>query len=731
MGNTFHARTTKQQEIMHQRQLNISKGLNYHQKLYIVEERLNMEKHCKQLYALGSHALSEDDIKETSKIGVLCHITLKEMKKLYTVFKRISSTSERHTTIQEISLYFNVRRTVLLETCLTRVFPNRERLSLPQFILTMLAFCTCDHHELISILTDYCAHRNEATLEYVLIAVHGAPLRGNIEALLTVLNTLQTVDVDVTLYDRQLNKPCANVTKLVNLNNIYPSLLYPSFKLQAIIKEKCLGNVFWNRVRPKLALLGIHGMFTYRQWKDCVLHFYNKNLHDRRTDVMIKSKVANVLPKFLQPSMSQEEKLNKIMSSVENYRPYKTCSVVNMNEDNSEGLAWEISCSHVAKSAAVEMLLNEEEEEAIHLQQMQDEFGGRTQIPGSPLNWLELTEGMYSKRLWRWMSDNGGYSMMQKIQKGCHLYEDRAKALNVGLSKMLRDIAYKEEDETTATDVKLDDATLLAKTKAERRLEDSKLETIQKTHWDKFWRSFVDPRTQRPFYYNFLTGERSWIEPRGMKRINRKKKRRKQGENMKQMNGDDDDENNNSITTTSSVADENGDERTLSGRASPPSMKEQGLTPKERKRKAKSESMNKTKYLLAQTWGLEAAIEKEKKHQKELLGSKKGKKIKSTAMGEVNENVPLYIGNIILIVTNATKYAIKTEKVRIVDINVPEIPNLGIKKRKGKQGHHKQKYRKPTSTELKKQKEDTTYDVIYLLDNYEEKNVVRTRLMAF
>ena len=184
-------------------------------------------------------------------------------------------------------------------------------------------------------------------------------------------------------------------------------------------------------------------------------------------------------------------------------------------------------------------------------------------------------------------------------------------------------------------------------------------------------------------------------------------------------------------TYQDSTGEEEKNEAPSSGRASPLSLKEQGLTPKERKRKALSESKNKAKYLLSQTWGLEAAIQKEERRQRELLGSKKSRTVKATATGEINENVPLYMGNVVLVVTHATKYTIQTEKVEIVKIVVPGIPNLEIKKRAGKTGYHKVRYRKPTKKELLNQKERTTYDVRFVSDGYEERDVVRTRLLAF
>ena len=705
MGNTFNTRTPSE-NLLRQRHVSLTQTFNQWQTSFIHEERQAIEVHCQQLYSLASHVLSEADIKTTAQIGVLCQLTLQDMRKLYVLFSRMASTTERFTTIHEISLYFNVRRTVLLETCLTHVFPGRERLSLPEFLLTMMAFCTCDHHELIRALTNYCADRNESSLENVLIAVHGAPLKGNIEALLIILQQLETVNTDVTLFDKNLQRPCANVNKLVDLNNIYPSLLYPSFKLQAGIKEKCLGNHFWNRLRTRLSTIGIVGMFSLQDWKNCELNYYSKNLLDRSTEIMLKNQCTNVLPMFLQPGLSPQEKMMRTMEKISNFRPYKSASVVDMSEDNSEGWAWEISATNIAKSASVEMYLNEEEEESrVRLEEQEQEqallltgggagVGGRchqrVNRPGNPQNWIELTEGIYSKQMWRWMSTNGGYSVSKRIQQGCVACEKRANTLNIGLSTMLKELASVVEGgeggeggntkssgsgkDTTIMDAK----TLLAKANAEQRMEDQALEKVQRESWDLFWRSFIDPRTKRPIYFNFLTGERSWIKPRGMNR--RKKDTAKRRRRNTRGSGNDGDGKVQQIKTrplqqdadmeegegeeketqeekeTEETEDENNEvdqtnNSTVNGRASPPSLKEQGLTPKERKRMARSDTMNKTKYLLAQTWGLEAAIQREKKHAKELLGSTKSRRVQLTATGEINENVTIFVGDQILIVT--------------------------------------------------------------------------------
>ena len=76
----------------------------------------------------------------------------------------------------------------------------------------------------------------------------------------------------------------------------------------------------------------------------------------------------------------------------------------------------------------------------------------------------------------------------------------------------------------------------------------------------------------------------------------------------------------------------------------------------------------------------------------------------------------------------ATKYSIKTEKVKIESLNVPAI-DLEIRSTK-KQGYSRKRYRKPTKKELKLQIRNTKYNVVYS-DGYKETDVIRTRLLAY
>ena len=78
-----------------------------------------METLTSTLYNLAAHVLSDNDLKQTARIAMLAGMTPRELERSYILFSRMSSTHERFCTVHEISLYFNVRRTVLLETCLT------------------------------------------------------------------------------------------------------------------------------------------------------------------------------------------------------------------------------------------------------------------------------------------------------------------------------------------------------------------------------------------------------------------------------------------------------------------------------------------------------------------------------------------------------------------------------------------------------------------------------------
>ena len=230
------------------------------------------------------------------------------------------------------------------------------------------------------------------------------------------------------------------------------------------------------------------------------------------------------------------------------------------------------------------------------------------------------------------MSDQGGYSIAMRIKQGCTACEERAKLKETSIRTLLHDLASSGQEEFNhklgkgkgqgqrgqAASLRFDEQRMRARNLAERRAEDFKLETLQRNHWNLFWRSFIDPRTKRSFYFNFLTGERQWKKPRGMGRgrgdergSNLKEERQKsmRSDGSVGNNRPEEDGTNGDGTKGDAEGDESDNEVDpnvvvgAAAAASPPSLKEQGLTPKERKRLSRAQSMNSAKYLINQTWG--------------------------------------------------------------------------------------------------------------------------------
>ena len=112
-------------------------------------------------------------------------------------------------------------------------------------------------------------------------------------------------------------------------------MLYPSFKLQAGLREKFLGNSFWSRVRQRLSSLGIQGMFKLTEWETADANYQRTMLYKRRLEVMMKTTCNHCLPTYLKPSKSAHEKLLEMLEKIDQYRPFKTASIVDMNNDVS------------------------------------------------------------------------------------------------------------------------------------------------------------------------------------------------------------------------------------------------------------------------------------------------------------------------------------------------------------------------------------------------------------
>ena len=248
------------------------------------------------------------------------------------------------------------------------------------------------------------------------------------------------------------------------------------------LREKFLGNNFWLRVRQRLGSLGIHGMFNLKEWKKADTNYQSTMLYKRRLEVMMKNNFNYILPKILKPSKSAHEKILEMLEKIDQYRPFKTASIVDMNNDDSCGLAWELSCTALAKTAAIECILNEEENESILIEKHHRIHGGRKQIPGNSLYWIELTESIYRPKMWRWMSDQGGYSIAMRIKQGCTACEERAKLKEMSISTLLHDLAASGQEKyqhgkgnkskgQQAASLRFDEKIMRARNSADRRAE--------------------------------------------------------------------------------------------------------------------------------------------------------------------------------------------------------------------------------------------------------------------
>ncbi len=669
---------TKSEQAMAARHAALGAGLNKPQRALRRRQRARLEAHTAQLLELARHTLSEQDIKRAAAFGVAMEMTLDEMRRALAVFSRMASTTERFCTVHEISLYFNVRRTVLLELCVQHLF-GKERMTFPQLLKTCAAFLTCDHYELIRVLVEYCSARGESTLESVLTAVHGAPFEGDVEALIVVLSTLETVRLDVGVFDRALQAPAASVEKLVELNAVFPSLLFPTFKLQAGLREKFLGKRFWNRLRNRNAQLGLRGMFSLREFEEAVVRWERRALERLSGAAARRRRWAWVkrLRRWAAGGGGGREDIHARIERIRNYRPFQSASVVDMNADNSADLAWQLSCVAVSQTLAVEVVLDQE---AAHADELAEEkrlfphrYGGRTQVPGDPTIWVELTEGIYRPEVWRRMSDNAGYAICQRVKQGVAQFAASAEARGVELSKMLQELAGDAAGDEL--DGVLSDAERRQLAIQEQKELNMKLEKEQRDTWDLYWRSFVDPRTQRPFFFNFLTGERQWERPRGMGRHLRNRRRRKPRKREQTA----------ATTTTTTTTkkkkrrrrrrteeEEPRSEGQKDGRVEEDELGKGKASPIGRggRQLPRSQSMMSAQRLIGEKWGADA----DERKGTDTLGSARPLPIPVTAAGEASENVPLYVGNRITVVVGASAYRVVTEKATLTQVNKKAAP---------------------------------------------------------
>ena len=689
--------------------------LNHAQRDFMVRQRTELESHVAQLYKLASHTLPESDIKKACRLAVLWGMTLKEMRKAYDTFGRMSSTMPRFCTVHEICIYFNVRRTALMELCLNHLYKS-ERLTFCELLETLAAFCTCDHMELLEALTLSCALRGESTIESVLTAIHGSPFEGNIEALLVLLGNLETLSTDCATYDRQLELSICSTDKLVELNRLFPTLLYPTFKLQAGLREKFLGNKFWNRLRQRMSELELRGMFSLEEYRRAAGRWEPQQVHmlsgagrrarrQKSKRISSKSSVADILK-------------NGAVERIRNYRLFQTCSVVDMLADDSCGVAWELTCSALTKTLAIEITLNDEETQAeANAILRARKCGRRTQLPGDPQIWVELTEGIYRPNVWRTMANTAGYAVSLRIKNGVQAYDARRQKQEAASSKILQEIARRgagpgvQRRRSSVLGLRqnqsgndregehiLTDAQRQALVRQEQKKIDEGLERKQREEWDIYWRSFVDGRTERVFYFNYLTGERTWVKPRGFGR-HLGKRRAKRRKSIAELEAEEEAR----LADIKFLADR-ADDVGSSGSRQPPTAKSSlssiphrsvGSTPSERRRQGRLQSTNKAQMLAAQKWGADSPVRK----GRDTFGSERDRRANPRAAGEAEESVPLYEGNRITVVTGASAYRVVTEKAVITKVD------------QGKDGN-------------------STFSVLYN-DGFREDDVERVRVIAY
>ena len=160
-----------------------------------------------------------------------------------------------------------------------------------------------------------------------------------------------------------------------------------------------------------------------------------------------------------------------------------------------------------------------------------------------------------------------------------------------------------------------------------------------------YWRGFVDPRTQRPFYFNFLrasgsgSGRGAWG---GICGSDGGSEKNKKGEEQKK--------------------DDRVEEDANMSRASPIGRAGRQLP--------RSQSLITAQRLVEEKWGADA----DERKGLDTLGSARPLPVPATATGESSENVPLYVGNRITVVVGASAYRVVTEKATLTQVNKEKTP---------------------------------------------------------
>ena len=209
----------------------------------------------------------------------------------------------------------------------------------------------------------------------------------------------------------------------------------------------------------------------------------------------------------------------KARTANDTMRPNKIYSVVDMTQSNSQEMAWLLSCHNMCKSIQIEFMMDDfynNEKEILDSQNEEIDEEDRRRIekekrsnrlPGDDIMWLSLCEGIYDSSVFSYIA-NMGFQVSSRVRSTIQKGGDIPKVDKKGQIILFDHKIDKEADNR-------DDVTKELALAAElRRVEYT---------WDPFWRTHFCRRTNRKFYYNLATGERSWKKPLAYQRLRRAK----------------------------------------------------------------------------------------------------------------------------------------------------------------------------------------------------------------
>jgi hypothetical protein len=528
-------------------------------KLYIKEYRkevVTFRKHLETLEEIHKGALSKTHIIMASRIALDMNFSSHELRRAFIIFERLSSTMPDRVTIREIVLYFNVRRTVFIDmlfhsfldpkldeaetkfltlkserkdkdigdssdedsdssnesasTTSSTIWERKYKalnLSFPNFIRTFCCFASCDHDELLDQLCVVVALRGGKTLYDVAKAVYGEPLPEDPDILLQVLDKLKDIETDdVMMYSQMQKQKIVSKKRLLAINKDFPTLLYPMFKVFTLLQEKFLGVQFWKRMRERTTELGLRRFWTAKDLRKALKTDRENRLLTRANIELATDREYRMLNKR-DPVAALAYKVSNTNDTI---RPSKIYSVVDMNQNNSQEMAWLLSCHNMCKSIQVEFMLDryydEEDDGPSQLEWILDDIDEEerrriekekrsNRLPGDDVLWLQLCEGIYEPSVFSWIA-NMGFQVSSRVRSTISKGGDIPKIDRKGQVVVFEHKIDTHEDNKDNVTKELELAAELRK--------------VEYT-WDIFWKTHFCKRTNRKFYYNLAVCNSCYI----------------------------------------------------------------------------------------------------------------------------------------------------------------------------------------------------------------------------